>query len=664
MDRGKNTGFPAKACFAWLLLLGMSLLSACGGGGGGGGGGAGRDFSLSTNAVSFSAPQGAAAPAAKVVAVTVNSGTVFVKTSQTGTSFGHTFQITGPTTGEITITPGVTFNAGAFTGTIEVHGCSDAFCLNDIGGSPQTISVSYTVTGLGVTPTALDFASNVGGTPASQNVTLALTPGGSDTWTSSINYTGGAATNWLTLTPSNGALSPSRVVSVGVTGPTATPELRTATITFSNTSGTLTQNVAVTYTISSPMVNFVAPYVVPAGAGGNVILRGHGFSSLNAGATTVQFGAQPGAAATVVSDTEIHATYPSLTAGTYTVTVTDGTPLATRTGVKFVAVDPLTFPAAAAAIARTNSPFTPTDLVYDAERQALYLIDSQANRLESYQFNGATWQANTLQFHDSGGGNRHIALSPDGTLLMKMAVTGSVLTRFDLTNNFTELPADDASSLGNEDLNGMAFANDGRAVGQASGVATLYRYDMLTRQFFPLSADFNFVNRTIAASADGDTLVLTSPVGSTGQDVVTIDGSDGTVTHRTVQSSTNCCISNLLSVSRNGSRIVLVTPPAFFGGPERVSVFDASFDKLGDIATGATGAVVSPDGSTVYAYFPGSTSVRKFDLTAPTVGGVFPETGSATITSPGTSFTAMTISPDATALFLAGTAAVVVLQAP
>jgi hypothetical protein len=152
------------SCFFGAAVL-VAALHGCSGGGGGDGGGGGSNapsYSLSSSSVAFSANQGGVAPPPQVVTVTVTSGTLFVKTSQTGNAFGHTFSLTSPTTGQITITPGVTFNAGTSSGTITVHACTDAFCQNDIAGSPKTIDVTYTVTGLGVAPTAINFESTTG----------------------------------------------------------------------------------------------------------------------------------------------------------------------------------------------------------------------------------------------------------------------------------------------------------------------------------------------------------------------------------------------------------------------------------------------------------------------------------------------------------------------
>jgi hypothetical protein len=268
-----------------------------------------------------------------------------------------------------------------------------------------------------------------------------------------------------------------------------------------------------------------------------------------------------------------------------------------------------------------------------------------------------------MPFAGGGTTDRRITLSPDGTLLLKTSGDGSLLTRID-TASFAALPgSDDAAPIGSTALNRIAFANDGTAIGNSAGATTLYRYDMLTRQFVTLGTDLNLLNRHIAASSDGDTLVLTSELLSSGGSILTYDASNGTLTERTAGNATDLD-NDKVSISRDGSRILLLSPDSS-GSGNRPVVYDALFAVLGRLPVGLNGFVVKPDGSAAYGYYPGTTSVRKFDLTVPPdASGIFPELGSATVTSPGTSSTAMTMSPDGTALFLAGNQNVIVLSAP
>lgn len=79
--------------------------------------------------------------------------------------------------------------------------------------------------------------------------------------------------------------------------------------------------IPVSYSIGSGVDgDTVTPRVVAAGAAGTVILRGSGFT----GATDVSFGSEAATSITVVSDSEIDASYPVLPAGTYPVTINSG----------------------------------------------------------------------------------------------------------------------------------------------------------------------------------------------------------------------------------------------------------------------------------------------------------------------------------------------------
>jgi hypothetical protein len=647
-----------------LLLLTTMALWACGGGGGGSSSSSSGDaFSISTGAVAFSATQGGATPAAQTVNVTALGATVFFATSQSGTGFSHSFQLTGPTTGRITITPDPPNGAGTFTGTITVRGCSTQFCTgSDVAGSPKTINVTYTVGGaltLSSTPAFIDFESNTGAIPPSKNVTLSLSSGAVGWQVVTINYFGGPQ-GWLTLTPSAGVLNPSQTVAFSVNSAPLIAEVRHAAVIIQ--AGSLAQSIPVTYTITDPVVNFVSPHVVPVGAGGNVIIRGHGFFALNAAATTVEFIPLGPTAAKVVSDTEIQVPAPS-TGGTFAIAVRDGTrTIPSRAGLRLLVVNPPGFPAAT--IARSNTPGLVGNLIYDAERQALYLMDPDNNRIERYRFVAGNWTADSL-VTGVGGGNPRIALSPDGAELLKTSGASTVLWRIDPAT-LGVLSSPDAASLlaSGANLNLIAFANDGRAIGNsyspANGIS-LYRYNMLTQQFTALSTQADMTNRTIVASADGETLVLPSFEPLTpafAKRVFTYDASSGALTQQAVTSAGT----EHASVSRDGSRIILVSFP--LSASQATTVYNAAFTALGTLPADLTGFAISPDGSTAYAYFPTSGLVRKFNLNAPSGGG-FVELGTGTaVSSPGSFFSEMTITPDGGTLFLAGNQRLIVLPAP
>ena len=652
------------------LLIGT--LVACSGGGGGGsdGGGGSAGFTLSNNSVSFSATQGGTRPATQNVFVNVTGGTVFVGTTQAGSGFSHTFLITGQTTGRIDITPDQPTTAGTFTGTIAVHGCADQFCQGgEVPGSPKTINVTYTVGAaptLSAAPASVNFESNIGATPASQNVSLSISSG-TQAWSASVvNVTG--TSGWLNVTPSAGTLTAGtpQTLTFSVSSPPTIAETRSVNVVISAASTTKT--IPVTFVINDAAVNFVSPYVLPTGAGGNVIVRGHGFSALNSGSATVQFGALAPTTATVVSDTEIRVAAPTA-AGSYTITVSDGTKIMSgRTGLKLLVVSPTAFPAAT--IARLFTPPGPVgNLIYDAERRSLYVMDGDANRIERYRFNTVTggWAADAVVAGAAGAINPRIALSPDGTELDKTS-GGPMLHRVNPATLGLLSPGSvsPVSVLGTgASLNLIGFANDGRAIGNTQAPATgitLYRYDMLTQQFAALSNQVDMTSRTIAASGDGSLLVLPtfeSLAPGFEKPVFTYDASTGTLTQRAVTTSGT----ENVSVSRDGSRIILVSFPN--SASQTTTVYDGSFTALGTLPAGLAGFVISPDGSTAYAYFPSSGLIRKFNLNSPNGTGGFTEVGGGVaITSPGTFFSSMAITPDGGTVFLAGRQNVIVQPAP
>jgi WD40 repeat protein len=166
------------------------------------------------------------------------------------------------------------------------------------------------------------------------------------------------------------------------------------------------------------------------------------------------------------------------------------------------------------------------------------------------------------------------------------------------------------------------------------------------------------LNRLIAASADGDTLVLKSVDPATTV-VYGYDASDGTLTAKPAHTKDFAP----LAVSRDGSRIILVkefSPPSATG-----TVYDRSFNELGALPTGTNGGFVfSPDSRYVYAYYPASGQLRKFDLTSSS-GGIFTEVGGGVlIATPGGTVDEITISPDGGTIFAASSAGISIFPAP
>ena len=113
--------------------------------------------------------------------------------------------VTGDTTGQLTIFPKQPsqLGAGTFTDTITVRACLDNGCFRQIGGSPKTINVTYTVRSITATPTSVTLTGIEG--VASNVVTLNVqNSSGSPDFTTQVSYTSGAD-GWLTVTPASGS---------------------------------------------------------------------------------------------------------------------------------------------------------------------------------------------------------------------------------------------------------------------------------------------------------------------------------------------------------------------------------------------------------------------------------------------------------------------------
>jgi hypothetical protein len=622
---------------------------------------------LSRTSVAFTANEGDATPAAQQVTVSVTSGTVFIATAGGGGAAGFTqsFALTNATSGTVTILPYPTSPAGTFTNQISVRGCAVMDCsTGDVVGSPQTITVSYTITpaaAITATPGVLLFNAATGAASAAQPVSVGIASG-SGAWTSNVTY-GAGLVGWLAVTPPSGAFPATASVS---TNAVVTPGTYTATLEFA--AGASKQSVPVTLVVIDPAVSFVAPYIATSSRAGSVILRGRGFSTVSAG-LQVDFGGTAATAKTYVGDTEIRASYPPLAAGSYDVHVRNGgATLATR--AKLVVVDPPGYAAATIARIFQNPSAAPLGLIYDDERKSIYLIDNDRNRLEAYRFTNGAWSAEPAPFVDGTQvlSNHSIALSPDGTEILK--TSSDRLWRVDPSTGgqFASPGAVPAAPVVGGTLNFIAFANDGGAIGTANDLAnggtTLYRYDLLAQKLTPVSQDAVFNNRYVFASRDGATVLiptLESLRADLAKPVFKYDPSSGSLTALSVKTT-----DTQVTMDRAASRIVMVSA-AFSAADQTTTVYDASFNEIGKLPKNL-GLVLSPDGTKAYGYFAATAAtgiVRKFDLTAPLVAAEFPgDAGTPVPDALGTAFLEMTISADGGTLFLAGNQKLAVMPAP
>lgn len=644
MKEWQNKGGQLRS-MALVLLASSSIafLASCGGS-------SDSSYSVSSNNVSFAGVQGGSPPAPQSVDITVASGTVYVDTAQSGDCFTHTFALSGKATGVITIYPSSCATAGIHTGVVTVMACIYQLCqYGSPGSSSQTIQVTYNVTSAPLmtsAPEALEFAADSSNIPAAQTLNIALS-GGSAAWTSVIAY-GNTATGWLTVSQSTGTALPTGLtVSASVA---SLPKGRhTATLVF--TSGSSVVRVPVSISHFDPAVNFVTPYVGRALVGDEVIIRGHGFSTVSQG-VQVSFGTMAASSITVVNDTEIRARYPGLAAGSYPVTVQNSI---------------VTLPSRARLVI-TDSPHYPYavipkpvgsigSMVYDPERRSLYVYDGVVDyRIDAYRFNGTSWvQGSRFSFPNLSA--YEPVFSPDGTELL-----------VSFGNQLQRLNPATLQTMGSNVRTSVypSFTNDG--LGFSRQGSEMYSYDMLTQQSGPLSSRIDFSGRSSHPSPDGSkVLVCNSNFLNTDQHpIIVYNATNGSFTTSTTATQAVYRV----EMDRTGSRALITVMDN--QAQITATIYNGSLTALGTLPMTAqleAAYVLAPDGRYAYVYYKSSNLIRKFDLDAPSGGGfVEVGTGTALADSPteegARNFPLMIISPDGETLFLGGNKNVIVMPAP
>ncbi len=608
------------ACPVILALLG---LTACGGGGGGGGGGNNGGgggggntltLSLSTNAVTFNAlPPFAPAPV-DITATLTGTGTgnlfIIVATSNPAVATVANVVITGPTTGQGTILPGSAtgLGAGTFTATIQVRAClNDATCATgEVRGSPQTINVTYNVTG--VASSVANLTYNVGNASAPADLTRSFNVTGfpAQTWTITDNMP------WLELTPTTGSAGAATSVSANL-GATPLDTLNngtfSGTVTLTPTTGSPRQ-IPVTLNVNRTQVNYVAPYVAHTGVAGDVIIRGDNFQLMTP--TGVRFGDSDNATSfTVVSNTEIRASHGALAAGTYDVHILNGQGL-DRTRAQLKVVDEPTF--AATTLQYPGGPgVILSELIYDAERRALFAHVTYgpqgvvSGRLLRWAYTSAWQPAVQTQYLLPSA----FALTTDGTKLLA-AHLDPLFQRFTVGELDPVTLAQTRMTPYTQSIEGssVAVSNNGDAIIITdqlccTGFNPVFIYSPLTgtlRQPMQPSQFFSLQNGFAAGSGDGS--------------LVLVPSDDSTQTLR-YDSEIRELVGNPVSerarfkpqMNRDGTRILFLDP---------ARIYDSNLTLLGSLPSGLFRAVLASTGLRAYAYdnSTGTGTVRVFDLEA------------------------------------------------
>ena len=249
-----------RRILATLILLGA--LSGCGGGGGGGGGGESNApaINLSADAVGFVATSSSGTtPSPQTVTANVTgvtSGVLYVRATISGNAVASvSIVLTGDTSAQAIINPvpASSLGVGTFSSTISIVAClNDPTCATgQLAGSPRTINVTYRITGISTSVSAINLTAIQGGTSNAAALNVAHSSG-SVSWTSSINYTGGT-TGWLTVSPATGSSLPATLTVQGSALPVGTYSA-TVTVTANGDS----RSIPVTYTVTSAPLNAIS----------------------------------------------------------------------------------------------------------------------------------------------------------------------------------------------------------------------------------------------------------------------------------------------------------------------------------------------------------------------------------------------------------------------
>ncbi|HSS96918.1 MAG TPA: hypothetical protein VLK33_07810 [Terriglobales bacterium] len=395
------------------------------------------------------------------------------------------------------------------------------------------------------------------------------------------------------------------------------------------------KTISVSYVVGSGVDgDTVTPRVVPANVAGTVILRGTVFT----GATNVSFGSSAAASMTVVSDTEIDVSYPSLAAGTYPITINSGGISYTATLIAFAP------PAFSATLISPPTSDIPAGIEYDAQRTALFVSVAQAPpnfKLQRYAFDKSTntWGSptqitmqNLVQFH----------LSPDGSHLLAL-VQGTSSQADMLELDPVSLQQTNSTPINTPEVCGFVLANDGNGiVGNCSPSQTPgFVFGTFSHTVSPMPFQTAGIRPTVA-SANGA--------------IVALDGTNFVASTETVsQTGTVGYSADLI-----GDKFI-----------DANGILSQTGQILGFVSTPFPGVdIINWAGTRVYGYNPSSTScvptLSTFDLTAPPSGGQYPEIGNPVSLAQNCDLGGdqLAITPDGSAIFIVTTGGVFVQPLP
>lgn len=433
------------------------------------------------------------------------------------------------------------------------------------------------------------------------------------------------------------------VGAVAVTGYTC------ADSTCSRLSAGSTATVSVTYQVS-PLIERVAPYVATAGTTDQVIIRGLGFLSFNV--SGVRFGDTAATAFAVNSTgTEIVATHPALTAGSYPVHVDASNHQGDiPSTVALVVQDPTAF--AATTLAHVAGTTAVRSLSYDAERHALLLVTDTppSNPIVRYVYESGAWSAPA----QAPGAFLDAALTSDARQIY--GITATTLVPVDPVTLALGTAVSAASLVENSALKNIVVGNDNRALVTTSlttsGSTQGYIYDPTSATLNLNGTTLNNATPVMSGNGSGAIVVQGDPSLTSDIPVYLYSTSSNSLTASAVSLRQNTVVP---AIDRAISRVVL----------NGLRVYDGNLALLGTLPETTAAVILRPNGSRAYAYDPTAGGILVYDISVDRDEAAYTALGAVTPLAgdPG-SGVRMAITPDGGTLFLAGSTQIVVLPTP
>jgi hypothetical protein len=505
----------------------------------------------------------------------------------------------------------------------------------------------------GVSANSLAFAAAVTdiATPATQSIDVTFS---SDIVHLSIVHNGAAIANVTSTVNGRTArvtvapVSPSRLGAGRYSGSLAITGNACADSTCSRLVAGNTQSVDVTYQVS-PTVEFVAPYVGTTNIAATAVIRGFGFGQF--AVQSVLFGTAAATEFTVVSDTEIRATYPALAAGRYSVTLGIPTHQGTvPTRGTLVVVDPIPF--VARTLAYPLAPSLVRTLIFDAERSALLVLtDAGGGTILRYPYSGGAWGAPSSVAVENV---QDMALSTNGQQLLVLSPTSLIPVNPLTLELGTAVPApslDPSVFFKNIVVENAGIALITSGIG-ASALTPLYLYDVRSGTLSRTGSGAN--NATPAMAADGSRafFVQGDPSLTTDSSVLAYTASTGVFEATAIGINQNAIAPVL---DRSATRLVL----------NGFRVYDGTLNLLGTLPAATQAVTLRPNGTRAYTYDSTGGTVLTFDVTADVddaeIAPLLP--GQTLAGAPGDSVRA-TVTTEGNTLFFAGATQIVVQPTP